>query len=497
MEPYALYTAERRGDNPDAMKLSSLWSIPLCLTLLGGCDDTAARRPRCGDFASIALKDCDLESLSKVEADGVWNYEVQWLGATFQPGAMLLTPGAELLGGRAAVTEYGPRKLFISTSAARGKSVYRWSIAGCGATDADHFGGVMLYCVDGSASASGFVKATRLRRAPNEAESSGLSLVSEARVRVGTAADLVVAGGHAYVPALQGGLTVFDVRNPAQPVEVAQVAGLNDFWNDAKVQGTTLYVASANEGIIVYDVSNPREPRRLGATPVDRPNVHTIYLDGQRLYAASPNPDPSVLIYNIENPQAPVLLSRFRATGAGESGSFWPHDMQAVGNRLYVNHWGLGLVVADVTDPTKPKQLGSFSWPYNTSHTSAIGTFNGKTYAFSGDESWDGHLRVLDVTDPAKISQVAEVKGRPEISIHNIVLRGTKLYVSYYQEGVRVYDVSNPAAPVRTAYYNTWRESDPGRGQSFYEGAIGIRAPGDGFIYVAETNRGLMIFKED
>lgn len=49
---------------------------------------------------------------------------------------------------------------------------------------------------------------------------------------------------------------------------------------------------------------------------------------------------------------------------------------------------------------------------------------------------------------------------------------------------------------MEVGYYNTWREDDPGRGRSFFDGAIGIRAPGDGYIYVAETSRGLMIFDE-
>jgi len=76
------------------------------------------------------------------------------------------------------------------------------------------------------------------------------------------------------------------------------------------------------------------------------------------------------------------------------------------------------------------------------------------------------------------------------------VLKGERLYIAHYQHGVRVLDVSVPESPREVAYYNTFRETDPGRGDSFYEGAIGIRVPGDGYVYVVDTSRGLLVFPE-
>jgi hypothetical protein len=45
------------------------------------------------------------------------------------------------------------------------------------------------------------------------------------------------------------------------------------------------------------------------------------------------------------------------------------------------------------------------------------------------------------------------------------------------------------------AYFNTYRENDPHRGD-YYDGAIGIRVPGDGYIYTVDTGRGLLILRE-
>ncbi|ABF89540.1 putative lipoprotein [Myxococcus xanthus DK 1622] len=106
------------------------------------------------------------------------------------------------------------------------------------------------------------------------------------------------------------------------------------------------------------------------------------------------------------------------------------------------------------------------------------------------------HLRVLDVTDPANIVKIGEHRMRYSTSIHNMILKGERLYVAWYHEGVRVLDVANPTQPRQVAHFNTFRETDPHRADGAFEGAIGIRVPGDGYVYVVDTSRGLLIFNE-
>nr|WP_237077973.1 hypothetical protein [Myxococcus xanthus] len=50
-------------------------------------------------------------------------------------------------------------------------------------------------------------------------------------------------------------------------------------------------------------------------------------------------------------------------------------------------------------------------------------------------------------------------------------------------------DVSIPPEPKEIAYFNTFREDDPERTDNLLEGAIGIRVPGDGHVYVVDTAR--------
>ncbi|MFY1824571.1 LVIVD repeat-containing protein, partial [Myxococcus fulvus] len=81
-------------------------------------------------------------------------------------------------------------------------------------------------------------------------------------------------------------------------------------------------------------------------------------------------------------------------------------------------------------------------------------------------------------------------------SMHNLLLRGNLLYVAWYHEGLRVLDVSYPTQPRQLAHFNTYRETDPRRGHGTFEGAFGVRIPGDGFVYLVDSSRGLIILNE-
>jgi hypothetical protein len=77
-----------------------------------------------------------------------------------------------------------------------------------------------------------------------------------------------------------------------------------------------------------------------------------------------------------------------------------------------------------------------------------------------------------------------------------MVLVGKRLYVAWYAEGLRVLDVSNPTQPQEIAYANTYKDTDEGFSDGLFVGAIGIRVPGDGYVYVVDMTRGLLIFRE-
>ena len=333
-------------------------------------------------------------------------------------------------------------------------------------------------------------------RRTNEQEAENITLVGEAPVAENQAVDVAIAGARAYVVALEGGVTVFDITDRAKPMRVAHIPSGGEYWNDVEVVGDVLYVASATKGVVLYDVKNPAAPMRLPPSPIGDINVHTLLRERQTVFAMSPAPVGETVLLDVTSPDAPVELSRSRSPGSDPGQDDHPHDASFFEGRLYVNHWARGTVVADVTDLSQPQELARIPGTSTTSHFSQVGRVGQDVILFEGGEDWGAGLELFKVTDAAASTRVGAFSLRPEVSIHNFVLKGTTIFAAWYQDGLRIIDVSDPAAPKQLGYFNTWRETDPLRGTSFYDGAIGVKVPGDGFIYVAESGRGLLIFEE-
>jgi hypothetical protein len=74
---------------------------------------------------------------------------------------------------------------------------------------------------------------------------------------------------------------------------------------------------------------------------------------------------------------------------------------------------------------------------------------------------------------------------------HNALSRGNYLYVSYYYDGLQVFDMTNPEAPVRAFYY----DSSPIPNNSSYQGAWGVHPlKKSGKILLADMQQGLFVF---
>ncbi|NOK15901.1 LVIVD repeat-containing protein [Corallococcus carmarthensis] len=464
----------------------------------------------CDTPALFDVSQCNLVALSKAERHGIYQTELRSASGEYPwAGAGILLPedgGAGTLNFDPLTRQqFDDQGMFLASIFTTSRGVVtKYALAGCDAPERNHITGCYAFCSNGVLVEKGTFDSERMLWGRGEAESGGgMNLVSESFVGLGFPADVYVTKNHAYVVSIQlkknmpaGGLSVFDVSDRRHPV-LKKVISLPDdgYWNAAWAKDDVLYIATRASGVILYDISNPADPTYLRSVPSGAPlDVHTLFVDGNRLYAMGLRP-AQTLIFDITTPQAPVLLNRFTFTSE-EFVTSYPHDAFAYEGRLYINHTDIGFLVTDPSDPLQVKELGKYHYNRQYSHASAVGTFAGRTIAFEGGEQEGSHLRVLDVTDPAHIQLIAEHRLRPTTSIHNMILKGTRLYVAWYQEGVHVFDVANPTRPQKIAYFNTYRETDPKRLGIVFEGAIGMRVPGDGYVYVVDTARGLLIFNE-
>jgi hypothetical protein len=336
---------------------------------------------------------------------------------------------------------------------------------------------------------------------------SGLALLGELREGLPTMKgppgpseihgfNVAVEGTHAYVVGT-GGFHIVDVSDPAQPVARGFVDGP---YNDVKVvRGSGSVVAFVSPlgeaGTQVIDVTVPDAPEVLAEIPIFS---HSVFVDtstgSPRLFLATYTNE--VPVFDVSDPRTPVMLGIARDPGP-EAGI---HDLFAEGDMIFVNNTTAGFTALDVSAGLASPAVERGRYVGNGySHASWVGTAGGRRVALHGDEGMtpDGGalIKVLD-GDPASAGYLTELgryQSRPEVGIHNFQLVGDKVYIAYYQDGVRVVDLANPAQPEEVAHYNTWDvQNAPG---GAFEGALGIRVV-DGRIYVADRERGLLIMEE-
>ncbi|MBV9169355.1 MAG: hypothetical protein JOZ81_04645, partial [Chloroflexi bacterium] len=136
-----------------------------------------------------------------------------------------------------------------------------------------------------------------------------------------------------------------------------------------------------------------------------------------------------------------------------------------------------GLAIWDVSDPKNPTELGFFDTGRGSRgvHEFTVGERNGRWYAYlavpnSEVSGGRGDLRVVDVTDPRQPTEISDWGARrdaglpvgtgqqcapacrgsvPQAFLHSVALSadGTTAYLSYWDLGVIILDVSEPAAP--------------------------------------------------
>ncbi|MFL5350609.1 MAG: LVIVD repeat-containing protein [Hyalangium sp.] len=452
------------------------------------------------ELEKIDLSSCDRSGLGALQPQGIWNMDITFDDGGRTTGVMKYVGEPALSGLPISETRVEPDVFSVTSEVLEATTgvPMKYLFAGCSSSSPTQVQGRFRRCTNGALDLSGTFEARRVQRREGESQSdaSGLELVSELALPRGEPVDLFVTGGYAYVSARDAGIYIYDISKPTAPRKVAELVPQDDAWNQVWVKDQTMYIASSKKGVLLYDVTNPAEPLALKSFPSDAPDVRSITGDGTWLYAAAPFPNAEVIIFDATNPRELVMAKRYFVEQTQPVLGDRPYEVLVRNGLLYVSHWSYGLAVSDVSTPKAPKLLGRFSYTDATTRTVDVGPIGNRTLAFEAGEGWGAHLRVLDVSSPTNITQVAEVPARPEVSVRGGKLVGTKLYVAHYQDGVRVLDVSNPNEPAQVGYFNTWKETDSGRGQAFFEGVTDVAVPGDGYIYATDTSRGLLILRE-
>jgi hypothetical protein len=156
------------------------------------------------------------------------------------------------------------------------------------------------------------------------------------------------------------GLQVDDITDPSAPQSLGGVS-TDDGTVGIDISGDLAFVAARNAGVYVVDLRDPEAPRIRDHLMLDVP-CWGIRVRGDRAYVALEEYGCSIL--DIRDPDHLVEWCRyveFTETEFG-SGYFQPfYQADAVGNHVFLAGSPRTLTVIDVSDPSQPVRVGTYS----------------------------------------------------------------------------------------------------------------------------------------
>ena len=315
-----------------------------------------------------------------------------------------------------------------------------------------------------------------------------------------------LVGDVVYMASSQVGLMLFDIRDPANIVQLETYGGPLSVFGVLNAN-SVVYVVREN-AIEVLDVSDPRSPTLLDT--LDRVGLYQVSDSaGSLAYLAS---DDVFSVFDISDPVAMNLV------GSMKTGILMRDILavRVVDERVYLSSDG-SMEIIDVHDPANPVGLGTFGQPWvrgvevhgdvafvvsedgvvmvdvsepDTPEVGFAGTAGaarsvvvkqGYAYVvdeFLGQSSGSNGLRIVDISNP----RLPTLVGTLDLigPTRSLVVDGSLVYTADGYFGFHVIDVSEPESPIVIGGHDTGRE------------AVDLAVAGS-MVYVADSN-GLLVF---
>ena len=351
------------------------------------------------------------------------------------------------------------------------------------------------------------------------------------------------------------GWSVLDVTDPTTPQLVTYIPGPENTWTiqiqvaEGKMITALERIAPGwggvdgqafAEGFFIFDVSEPTKPRRIGHFQTGSTGTHRNFYDGGNfIHAAAGAPGMAGKIYrivDIADPAKPREVGQFslpeQASGAATSGlKFSLHGPAHIeGTRAYLPYGDGGAIILDISELSRPRMVSQLAFRGITA-TQGIHTFlplprrkialiNDEAIRENGDENLNmaGVVDIRNESQPRLISLFPLPEPPAETGLNNFYEKGGRFgphnqhhpnhqacleerddmaYLTYFNAGLRIYDIRDPRAPKEIAYFippdpKTRIGTKPSQLVAQTEDVLVDRR---GCVYISDKNQGIYILK--
>lgn len=214
------------------------------------------------------------------------------------------------------------------------------------------------------------------------------------------------------------------------------------------VQDDLVYLA-AEEGLDIVNVLGLAEPTVIGTYIPEDTGVYINGVSIRDTYAYLETSFTGIQIVDISVPSNPVFVGSYSWDDYS-----WANSIFVEGNYAYVADGNTAdLYILDVSNPENPIPIGYYDFPW--SHMLGKEVIVSGSYAYYRIASVYGGndmILVIDASDPANPIQLTDISTNDYMD--NIFIAGDYLYVPYGMEGVlRIFDISQPSSPEVVSVY--------------------------------------------
>jgi hypothetical protein len=352
----------------------------------------------------------------------------------------------------------------------------------------------------------------------------------------------------------ESGVRVYDLRDPKRPSHVStfamptaepELAGAYtdqvriqrvrtaSFRGDLAAVGLQrcrppLDGTGGTRGFALYDVTTPSRPQRLSiVNTLPVAGSHELWLqavgDRAYLYTALPraelrgSPDgvtpgnPDFRIYDVTNPRAPIQVGQWGIwanLGIRPTRDEYVHSVitNRAATRAYLSYWWFGTVILDISNPAAPRHVATLRdrSQIEPPHAHSVALAQNEKLLIETQEfgaffrlSGTGYPRFYDISDERNPRLVSQFRppGTAASTVHDAKPMGNRLYLSWYDFGVYVLDISRPSAPRQIAHFRPGAGHNPGNpycaGCTFVWEAV----PNRDYFVAADMSFGLWVAK--
>lgn len=354
------------------------------------------------------------------------------------------------------------------------------------------------------------------------------------------------------------GWSILEVTEPSEPKLLNFIPGPENTWALQVQVAEGIMVTSLEkimpgwggdpekpfeEGVFIWDVRDPTEPRLLSHFKTGAQGTHRNHWEGGRyLHLAATAPGFSGHIYrilDIEDPTNPTEVGRWWLPEQWEAGGAkWVKPFTSLhgppyteGDRAYLGYGGAGMVILDISDVRLPRLVSKLdfhpplgSWlalhtvlplprrKLAVVNSEAIEEGCAEPLNFTGlvdlsDEMAPRLISLFPIPEPPPGSpyrNFCEKGGRfgPHNQHHpqhqpHLEDRDDRVYLTYFNAGLRIYDIKEPYLPREIGYYIP---PDPKERRGVLPKTLvtqteDVLVDSRGYIYITDKNHGLHVLR--